>query len=206
MPDRTRPDEQFLDLPADDGLAGEQIDDQVQRAQEQLVALKRQQEAIERQKRDLEELSRRQEQLQQGKAEMVEKFTRSLVVLERESFDAQKRVETLHGIHESFGQHLDILEAINPKAFDSLDMNKELIKSLSAVDDARAEYARALPKISAEKEDADETAPGGYRMDFGAEEAKDFTYWLKAGFAFTLPLFAVGIILVIVLVAIFNHP
>ena len=42
-------------------------------------------------------------------------------------------------------------------------------------------------------------------MDLGAEEAKDFTYWLKAGFAFTLPLFAVGVLLVIVLLAVFNR-
>ena len=45
----------------------------------------------------------------------------------------------------------------------------------------------------------------GYQADLGAAEAKDFTYWLKAGFAFTLPLFAIGVILVIVLVAVFNR-
>jgi hypothetical protein len=206
MSDRARTDEQFLDLPADEGLAGEHLDNQVQRAQEQLLSLKRQQDVIERQKRELEELSRRQEQFQQGRAEMVEKFTRTLVVLERENYDAQKRVETLHGIHEAFSQHLDILEAINPKSWDGADMNKELTKSLSAVDDARAEYSRSLPKIGADKDGADAATPdGGYRMDLDAAESKDFTYWLKAGFAFTLPLFAIGVILVIVLVAVFNR-
>ncbi len=208
MPDLSRTDEQFLALPEDEGLAGEHLDSQVQRAQEQLLSLKRQQETIERQKRELEELSRRQEQFQQGRAEMVEKFTRSLVVLEREKYDAQKRVETLHGIHESFIQHLDILEAINPKSWDGPDMNKELTKSLSAVDDARAEYSRSLPKISADKDGAGADAiarDGGYQMDLDASNAKDFTYWLKAGFAFTLPLSAVGVILVIVLVAVFNR-
>ena len=208
MPDLTRPDEQFLDLPEDEGQTGEHLDNQVQRAQEQLLSLKRQQDVIERQKRELEELSRRQGQFQQGRAEMVEKFTRSLVVLERENYDAQKRVETLHGIHESFSQHLDVLEAINPKSWDGPEMHKELTKSLSAVDDARAEYSRSLPKISADKDEAGAdgvTPDGGYQMDFGATEAKDFTYWLKAGFAFTLPLFAIGVILVIVLVAVFNR-
>ena len=208
MPDLTRRDEQFLDLPADEGLPGEHLDNQVQRAQEQLVSLKRQQDVIERQKRELEELSRRQEQFQQGRAEMVEKFTRSLVVLERENYDAQKRVETLHGIHESFIQHLDVLEAINPKSWDGPEMHKELTKALSAVDDARAEYSRSLPKISADQDGTGADAGAacsGYQMDLGAAEAKDFTYWLKAGFAFTLPLFAIGVILVIVLVAVFNR-
>lgn len=208
MPDRTLPDEQFLDLPADEVRVGEHLDNQVQRAQEQLLTLKRQQEAIERQKRELEELSRREDQFQQGRSEMVEKITRSRVMLEREIFDAQKRVEMLSGIHESFGQHLDVLEAINPKSWAEDDMNRELTKALGAVDDARAEYSRSLPKISAGKDGAgaDAIAPdGGYQMDLGATEAKDFTYWLKAGFAFTLPLFAIGVILVIVLVAVFNR-
>src|SRR3954467_9098741 len=150
MADRTRSDDQYLDLPEDDSLTGEHLDNQVQKAQEQLLALKRQQEAIERQKRELEELSRRQEQLQSGKAEMVEKFTRALVVLEREAYDVQKRVEQLHAIHDSFVQHLDVLESINPKAWEGLDMNKELTKALSAIDDARTEYSRSLPRISPE--------------------------------------------------------
>ena len=100
------------------------------------------------------------------------------------------------------------LEAINPKSWDAAEMPRELTKSLGAVDDARAEYSRSLPKISAGKDGVDmdaATPEGGYQMDFGAAEAKDFTYWLKAGFAFTLPLFAIGVILVIVLVAVFNR-
>ncbi len=204
MPDRTLPDDPFLDLPAEEAHAGEHLDSQVQRAQEQLVALKRQQDLIERQKRELEELGRKQEQLQHGKAEMVEKFTRSLVVLERENYDAQKRVETLHGIHESFSQHLDALDAINLKSWDGPDLHKELTKALSAVDDARAEYARSLPKISVEKDGAAAVAGGaGYQADLGAADAKDFGYWLRAGFAFTLPLFIIGALLV--LVALLHH-
>ena len=208
MPDRMLPDDQLLDLPADDGRVGEHLDNQVQRAQEQLLTLKRQQETIERQKRELEELSRREEQFQQGRVEMVEKFTRTRVVLERERFDAQRRVEMLGGIYESFGQHLDVLEAISPKSWAEDEMHRELTKALGAVDDARAEYTRSVPKISAGQDGAGAdagTPESGYRMDADAAEARDFTYWLKAGFAFTLPLFAVGIVLVIVLVAVFHR-
>jgi DNA repair exonuclease SbcCD ATPase subunit len=207
MAERTRSDDQYLDLPSDESLAGEHLDNQVQKAQEQLLALKRQQELIERQKRELEELSRRQEQLQGGRGEMVEKFTRAIVVLERETYDAKKRVELLNSIHESFSSHLDVLEAINPKAWEGLDINKELTKALSAVDDARAEYSSSLPKISSNKETdgSDPVAASiGYQAEYGVSEQKDFMYWLKSGFAFTLPLFALGILLIIVVVAVFN--
>jgi hypothetical protein len=185
MPDpRTRPDEQFLDLNEDDSLSTEQLDNQVQKAQEQLIALKRAQETLEKQKRELEELSRRQEQLHQGKTEMIDKFTRAIVVLEREVYDAQKR-------------------------WDGLDLNKELNKALSAVDDSRVEYNKSLPKINPES-DTDSGDPiaatAGYQLDDGAHDAgKDFVYWLKAGFAFTLPLFAVGIIVIMLLISVLSN-
>src|SRR5258708_32490846 len=144
MAERVRVKETYLELQEEDALSTEHLDSQVQKAQEQLLHLKKQQETIEKQKRELEELSRRQELLQQGKAEMTEKLTRALVVVEREANDAQKRVELLHAIYQSYVQHLSVVEAINPKNWENLDINKELNKALSAVDDARAEYARSI--------------------------------------------------------------
>lgn len=211
MPERARTSKDpELELPEDETLSGEHLDNQVQKAQEQLLALKRQQELIEKQKRELEELSRRQEQLQVGRQEMVEKFTRAIVVLERETYEAQKRVELLQGIHESFSSHVGVLEEINPKAWEGLDINKELNKALSAVDDSRAEYAKSIPKITPDTSSeggADPVAAtAGFQMDYAAGEHKDFTYWLKAGFAFTLPLLGLGVILIVVLVAVFTRP
>src|SRR5436190_22487110 len=189
MPERIRPIEQMLELSDDEAVTPELLDTQVQKAQEQLLSLKRQQELIERQKRELEELSRRQEQLHVGRAEMIEKFTRALVVLERETYDAQKRVEQLQSIHESFSQHQQYLDSINPKSWEGLDMNKELTKALGAVDDARAEYNKSLPKVSPET-DTDRGDPmaasAGYQLDYqGTDADHSFVYWLRAGFAFT---------------------
>ena len=67
-----------------------------------MLQLKRQQEQIEKQKRELEELSRRQEELERGRAEMTDKLTRSLVILEREAYDSQKKLEQLRATRESF--------------------------------------------------------------------------------------------------------
>src|SRR5436853_4579975 len=113
MAERTRPVEQMLDL-TEETPSVEHLDNQVQKAQEQLLQLKRQQEQIEKQKRELEELSRRQEELERGRAEMTDKLTRSLVVLEREGNDTQKRLEQIRGMRESFGQHLQLIEGIDP--------------------------------------------------------------------------------------------
>src|SRR5437764_10594514 len=112
MSERLRPIEQMLELNEEDGTGTEHLHSKVQKAQEQLLQLKRQQEQIEKKKRELEELSRRQEELERGRAEMTDKLTRSLVVLEREGYDTQKRLEQLRAMRESFGQHLEIIEGI----------------------------------------------------------------------------------------------
>ena len=200
-------EEAFLEL-SEEELSNEALDTQVQRAQEQLLTLKRQQDQIEKQKRELEELSRRQDQLHQGKAEAIEKLTRAMVVLERETFDAEKRVEQLRQIQASFTQHLDILDAINPKTWDKLDVNKELTKALGAVDDANSEYSKSRSKITPEvTEEMIEAGiePDPFALDDGGGE-KSFFYWMKAGLAFTLPLVILGILTLIILLAIFTQP
>ncbi len=184
--------EPYLDLPEDD-LSNEQLDLQVQKAQEQLLSLKRQQDLIEKQKKELEELSRKQDQFQSGRSEMLEKFSRALVVLEREGVDAQKRVELLGAIHDTFNQHLQLLEALNPKDWEHAEFHRELARALSAVDDAKAEYNRCVPRIQ----------PDGMGEVYEGEEhhsysqmgvEHDFAYWVRNGFAFTLPLLILGIL------------
>ena len=167
MPEKAPPADSFLDLPEDDPLSGEQIDTQVQKAQERILQLKREQDHVEKQQRELEERRRRQDQLHNGRSEMVEQFTRALVVVDREVYDTQKRVELLQSIRESFAAHAEHLEGINPKAWDGLDIHKELTRALAAVDDARGEYSRSFPRICVTPEPG--TGAGdhaGYAADY----------------------------------------
>src|SRR5438067_13778442 len=119
MAERIRPIEQMLELNEEEAMSPEHLDSQMQKAQEQLLQLKRQAEQIEKQKRELEELSRRQEELERGRAEMTDKLSRSLVILEREGYDSQKKLEQLRAMRESFGQHLQLIEAIDPKSWNT---------------------------------------------------------------------------------------
>src|ERR1700751_1007492 len=128
MPEKDRPFEQMLEL-NDEALSAEHLDSQVQKAQDQLLQLKRQQEQIEKQKRELEELSRRQEELEHGRAEMTDKLTRALVVLEREAYNAQNRLEQVRAARESFAQHLELIEAIDPRSWNPSDLHKELSRA-----------------------------------------------------------------------------
>jgi phage-related tail protein len=192
--------EPFLDLPDGQTPSPEMLDSQVQRAQEQLLNLKRQQEHLEKQKRELEELSRKQEELEKGRSDMIDKLSRSLVVIERQTYETEKRVEQLRGTHTAFAQHLDALERINPKSWSNIDLHKELSKALSSVDDARAEYSKSLSKINAESET--EVIDPNASLDTSYSSSVDdasFGVWLKRGLAFTLPLLILGLIAILVL-------
>ena len=193
---RSRRDD-FLDLDEDPSSATapsvEQIDDQVAQAQERLLALKRQAEQLEREKAKLEELGRRQELFDSGRAEMVDKFTSSLVQIQRETDETLKRLEILKNVQASFSAYLQELEAINPKEWTPEELTKELSKALGAVEDARSVYTKAQAQIAVEPLSA-----AAVESD-SAEGGQGFGFWLMAGFAFTLPLLIVGLIGLVVL-------
>src|SRR5436305_9184254 len=152
MPEKIRPIEQMLELSEEEPLSPEHLDSQVQKAQDQLLQLKRQQDQIEKQKRELEELSRKQEELERGRAEITDKLTRSLVILEREAYDAQKRLEQVRAMRESFGQHLELIEAIDPKSWNTADLHKELSRALSTVEGARVEFVQQPSRLQGANE------------------------------------------------------
>ncbi len=198
MPTRGR-DEDDDDLDFDGDESTEELESQVQRAQAELGELKRRSEQIEKDKARLEELSRRQEDLEDGRAEMIDKLTRSVVVIERETEESQKRLEQLNLIHETFGSHLQTMEDINPKLWTGQELSKELSKALSSVDDARAEHLKLNAKIAAEIGEEHVASAGGEYDEYYGGAEKGFTYWLTAGFAFTLPLMVLAVILVAIL-------
>src|SRR3977135_4676502 len=197
MSERIRPTEQMLQLNEDNTVSTEHLDSQVQKAQEQLLQLKRQQEQIEKQKRELEELSRRQEELERGRAEMTDKLTRSLVILEREGYDSQKKLEQIRATHESFTQHLQLLEAIDPKSWNSAELPKELSRALSTVDDARTEFSQQRSRLEASGETSEMDLPEVTSGTAGLG-GKSFVQWLQIGFAVTLPLIVFGALALLV--------
>ncbi len=189
MADRTK---DVLDFD-DEEPSSEELQSQVQKAQDELAELKRRSEQIERDKQRLEELSRRQDELETGKAEMLDKLTRSMTVIQRETQAAEKRLDQLNEIHEAFTAHLRTLESINPKAWAGLDLSKELSKALSSLDEARSEYTRSKSKLELEPLE-EPRLDGSEYEEYYAGGDKSFFYWLKAGFAFTLAPTIVGVL------------
>ncbi len=182
--DHNKAPDQYLDL--DDDASGE-LGDKVQQVRAELESLKQKQEEIEREKQRLEELKRRQDELDVGRGEMLDKLTRSLVVVQREVEETQKRLEQLHAIYNSFTQHLRHLESINARSWTGSELPRELSKAISSVEDARAEFIKAQAKISPDAP-PEYSQSGQAEGDYAMYEERGFAYWLRSGFAFTLPL------------------
>lgn len=186
--------ESLLNLDAES--SGE-LGDKVQQVRAELESLKQKQEEIEREKSRLEELKRRQDSLEQGRTEMLDKLTRALVVVQREIEESQKRVEQMHAIYNSFTQHLHQIDSINSRGWLPQDLPRELSKALSSVEDARSEYIKAQAKLSVDT--SGEVSLPMHDMDYQlAEEERGFIYWLKSGFAFTLPIQAIALVALLV--------
>ena len=182
----------YLDLEEDN----EDLGEEVQKTNTELEKLKRHLDEMGGPPKG-EELKKRQDELEVGRSEMADKLTRSLVTVQREAEEAQKRLEQLNSIHNSFTQHLRYIEAINPKAWGALDLPKELSKALSAVEDARVEYMKAQAKIAVEASPDLPVSSGlatSFDQEYGFPEERGFKYWAKSGFAFTLPLQIIGVL------------
>ncbi|HEU0207799.1 MAG TPA: hypothetical protein VFQ78_02370 [Candidatus Udaeobacter sp.] len=196
MAEKIRPIEQMLDL-TEEVPSIEHLDSQVHKAQEQLLHLKREQEQIEKQKRELEELSRRQEELEHGRGEMSDKLTRALVVLEREAYSAQSRLEQIRAARESFSQHLELIEAIDPRNWNPSDLHKELSRALSTVDDARTEYNEHRSRLQAAGgSDGQSSLPDTSAGVYENNDRRSFSEWLQIGLALSLPLIIFGAVAV----------
>jgi hypothetical protein len=190
-------DEELLGLNQDP--SAEELQEQVRKHQDELLQLRQRQEQIEREKQRLEELTRKQDEFERGRNEIADKLARGITLVQRETEEAQRRLEQLHGIEDAFAEHLRNLEAIDPKAWGGRDLARELTRALGTVDEARSAYARSHAKISpvADPESvlSSESHPG---YDEGADQG--FVLWLRNGLAFTLPLLVLGALALIVAV------
>jgi DNA repair exonuclease SbcCD ATPase subunit len=187
--------DELLDL--EQPPSAEELQDQVKRAQAELLQLRQKQELIEKEKQRLEDLTRRQEELERGRNEIADKLGRAIVMVQRDTEESQRRLEQLHAIQDSFAEHLRSLEEINPKSWHGRDLPRELTRALGSVDEARAAYARNHAKIAPSGDVEGGMIEEGSDQFFPEPGDGGFAYWLRCGVAFTLPLLVLSAIALI---------
>lgn len=170
-----------------------EVDSQSAMAAQELERLRKRQEQLESEKRELEELRRKQDEYERGKREMTELLKRSLISLERKEVDAQRLVELLDATRGRFKEILAHVETLQEEGWPEDRIREELARSLAVLEQARMEYSKSIAKIEAVKSDA--PAPGGAQpaviydeRSSMPDEEKTFGYWMRMGFAVSLPL------------------
>lgn len=196
---------EFMDeAPA--GASLDNMDLKVKAAQEQLLQLRMQQEEIERQKQHLEALRVKQERFVAGKRELLEKLGRANTHVERELYDAQKRVEELSATHDEFRRHLDGLKALQPEKWHRTQVDHELDQALVAIDEAEGDYSKGIRKLHAmgppetasfQNDGLSEEPP--HAMSSFTASSDDLATWLRRGFAFTLPLMGTVLVAIVLI-------
>ncbi len=204
-----------LVLPADTMSHGSDLEERVQTTQHRLSQLRQEAEALEQEKLRFEELSRQQKEFMQGRVEMGEKLTKALTHLDRETYEAQRRVEQLLVIKDTFNHHLDVVDSLNPEQWNPADLRHDLGRALGMIDEAREEYIKGSSRIhlltagatSANQPSAPAPSPAtataamilpstGAPSTLPVALNKDtFRFWLFCGLGFTVPLAATALVI-----------
>ena len=177
----------------------ENFDEKLQHAQSELEEIRRRADQLEREKSEYEILSEKRQRFIEGKTELVEKLNRAFARLDRETHNAQVRIEQLQSTKDNFSRQLNVLESLTPETWSRGDLQGELNRAIGCIDDAADEYQSALHLINGYSASPDTPQyPGVAQPPQTAVPDRDFKFWLRAGFAFTLP--AMGLYLIATLV------
>jgi len=183
-----------------------EIDARVEQARQQMLSLRRQQEELEHERQELEELRQREEEFEHGKQEILEELSRTITKIEQEEFETNKQATTLSGFREVFQQYFNQIQDIRENEWAADEIKAQLPKAMTLLDAARAEINKGRAQLSfleggpmAPAENPSSQPQSVVAFQSGDPGPFDFTLELKRGFARSLPLFAIGILLLLIL-------
>ena len=199
----------------------DEFDEKVAEAQEQLLHLRHQQEQLEKQKAQLEELKRKREKFLRGRAEATDRLTKATAMLQREMFEAQKRLDQCGHVRERFDHHLERRSGRTSGAETiwatscRTPWQRSKRRAMNTLQKWRGSVlwltwrhrkpwqrrCRSRSRLRLTRWPPLRRPPPSHR--WLRHRPRDFMYWLKSGFAFTLPLLIFGIFALFLVLAIF---
>lgn len=132
---------------ADRPLKREEVEARVLETQQRLAELKQQQEALERERAALEELRRRQTEWHTGREEMLQNLTRGIGLLEEAEQEARQQAEQMARSLAAFRDALEKIRAIREEDWTPEDLNLQLTRALTVLENARMEWNSARLKF-----------------------------------------------------------
>jgi DNA repair exonuclease SbcCD ATPase subunit len=171
----------------------EDYDRKLRDAQEELERIQQQREELERKKQELEELTARKRAFVSQQAELTEKLTAALTLIDRELFDMRNESNDLEQCRVVFAGHLDKIQKINPENWNRENLHEKLEKATVSIDLAADEYDQAAAHFEGSRAGAIfGRASKRSRTSARSAANSEFTANLRNGFAFNLPILVLG--------------
>lgn len=180
----------------------EEVDAKVTDMHQKLAELKRTQQELERERASLEDVRRRQVEFTTGRQEMIQSLTRGVGLLEEAEFAARRDAEQMAKALTSLREALEKVQAIREDGWARENLNLELTRALTTVENARMEWNSARLKfevLNGPKAEQPQAGPesGGSLGDVLRE--KSYAELCKLGLALTWPLALAGLGIFVVL-------
>jgi hypothetical protein len=180
----------------------EEVESRVLDMQQKLAELKREQQDLERERSTLEELRRRQNEFTTGRTEMVQSLTRGIALLQDAEFnlrrDAEQMAKSLVGLREA----LEKIQSIHDETWTAGNLEVELTRALTAVENARMEWNSSrlkFPVLSGETAAAPPAPTPGSPTFSDIVQQRSYAELCKLGLALTWPLLIAGLAIFIAL-------
>jgi hypothetical protein len=181
----------------------EELNLDLQEAQERLLALRRQMEEAERRERELEELRARRNEAIAGHKQMKEKFTRSFTLLEQAEYEAQREMEQIQITKQTFADQLEQLDRINYQEWTPENMEESINRSMTLIDHSRTVYNQSRARVEALSTQS-LTSETDFQTDNFTpltSQTETFMDLVRKGFGLSLPIIITLIALIFVLLS-----
>jgi chromosome segregation ATPase len=182
-----------LEMPSHSGVGRvtEDYDRKLKEAQEELQRIQQEQEDLERKKRELEELTSRKRTFVSQQAELSEKLTTALTLIDRELFEMRNEAQDLEQCRVCFAAHLDKIQKFTPENWSRENLPEKLERATMAIDLAADEYEQAVAHF--------ETSRSGGILGRASKRGRsrqrgsgEFMTQFRNGLAFNLPILFLG--------------
>ncbi len=177
----------------------EDYDRKLRDTQEEIERIQQQREELERKKIELEELTSRKRAFVSQQVELTEKLTSAITLIDRELFDMRNETEDLEQCRACFAAHLDKIQKFNPESWTRENTSEKLERAAVSIDLAADEYDQAAAHFEGTRSGAifGRASKRG-RSSVRAGGSGEFMNHLRNGFAFNLPVVALGALALIV--------
>lgn len=180
----------------------EEVEARVGDMHSKLAELRRAQQELERERADLEETRRRQTEFTKGRQEMEQHLTRGIGLLAEAEFAARRDAEQMAKVLVDFRESLAKMQAVQQESWTKDNLNTELTRALTAVENARMEWNSARLKFAVLNQETIQpelAAPAAENVAPELLRERSYAELCKMGLALTWPVALVGTAIALVM-------